>query len=73
MKTIDLLFTVDEGEEVFVELNYEPIPNDPDNSKIKTQLLKKAIDRLIDFGFEDVVFQGWYSVEQAEMMGLDTY
>ncbi len=73
MKTVDLLFTVDEGEEVFVELNYKPIPNDTDHSKIKTQLLKKAIDRLTDFGFEDIVFQGWYSVEQAEMMGLDTY
>ena len=73
MKTVDLLFTVDEGEEVFVELDYEPIPNDPDHSKIKAHLLKKAIDRLMDFGLEDVVFQGWYSVEQAEMMGLDTY
>jgi len=73
MKTIDLMFTINEEEEVFVELDYEPIPNDPDNSKIKAQLLKRAIDRLTDFGIEDVVFQGWYSVEQAEMMGLDTY
>lgn len=73
MKTIDLMFTINEEEEVFVELDYEPIPNDPDNSKIKAQLLKRAIDRLTDFGIEDVVFQGWYSVEQAEQMGLDTY
>lgn len=73
MKTVDLMFTINEEEEVFVELDYEPIPNDPDKSKIKTELLKRAIDRLNSFGIEDIEFQGWYSVEQAEMMGLDTY
>lgn len=61
---IDLLFYVDE-EPVFVELDT--------TDKTTSELKQEGRDILSDYGFESIVFGGFYTVEEAEAMGLDTY
>lgn len=61
---IDLLFIADE-EEVFVEL---------DSSGTTTkELIQEGRDILKDWGFESIRFVNFFTVEEAERMGLDTY
>ena len=61
---IDLLFIADE-EEVFVEL---------DSSGTTTkELIQEGRDILKDWGFEGIHFVNFFTVEEAERMGLDTY
>ena len=64
-KWIDLMFEVDDGEQVFVELKTE--------NKTKRELIDEAKAILIDNEFEVMRFCGFYTEEEAEMMGLDTY
>lgn len=61
---IDLLFYVDE-EPVFVELDT--------TGKTVAELKEEGRDILSDYGFDTIKFGGFYSVEEAEAMGLDTY
>lgn len=61
---IDLLFYVDE-EPVFVELDA--------TGKTASELKEEGKDILSDYGFDTIEFGGFYSVEVAEAMGLDTY
>ena len=61
---IDLLFYVDE-EPVFVELDT--------TDKTVIELKKEGRDILSDYGFDTIKFGGFYSVEEAAAMGLDTY
>ena len=61
---IDLLFYVDD-EPVFVELDT--------TNKTTSELREEARDILSDYGFDTIKFGGFYSVEEAEAMGLDTY
>ena len=61
---IDLLFYVDE-EPVFVELET--------TGKTTAELKKEGRDILSVYGFDTIKFGGFYSVEEAEAMGLDTY
>lgn len=61
---IDLLFYVDE-EPVFVELDT--------TGKTTAELKEEGRDILSDYGFDTIKFGGFYSVEEAEAMGLDTY
>ena len=61
---IDLLFYVDE-EPVFVELDTA--------GKTVIELKEEGRDILSDYGFDTIKFGGFYSVEEAEAMGLDTY
>lgn len=61
---IDLLFYVDE-EPVFVELDA--------TGKTVAELKEEGRDILSDYGFDTIEFGGFYSVEEAEAMGLDTY
>lgn len=63
-KYIDLLFEVDGGEEVLVELEYYPN---------KQMLIDEAIGVLQDYKFTDIEFQCFVDPEEAELMGLDTY
>lgn len=64
-KWIDLMFEVDEGEQVFVELKTE--------SKTKRELIDEAKQVLKDNGFHRNRFLGFYTEEEAEAIGLDTY
>ena len=64
-KWIDLMFEVDNGERVFVELKNE--------NKTIRELIDEAKAILIDNGFEEMRFCGFYTEEEAEAMGLDTY
>lgn len=63
-KLIDLLFSADE-EDVLVELNYE--------GKTKNELKQEGKEILQGWGFTEIKFFGFFTVEQAERMGLDTY
>lgn len=63
-KLVDLLFNADE-EDVLVELNYE--------GKTQNELKQEGKQILQDEGFTDIKFFGFFSVEQGEQMGLDTY
>lgn len=64
-KWIDLMFEVDDGEQVFVELKTE--------NKTKRELIDEAKAILIDNEFEAMRFCGFYTEEEAEAIGLDTY
>lgn len=64
-KWIDLMFEVDDGEQVFVELKTE--------NKTKRELIDEAKAILIDNEFEVMRFCGFHTEEEAEAMGLDTY
>lgn len=63
-KLVDLLFSADE-EDVLVELNYE--------GKTKNELKQEGKQILQDWGFTEIKFFGFFTVEQGEQMGLDTY
>lgn len=63
-KLVDLLFHTDE-EDVLVELNYE--------GKTKNELKQEGKKILQDWGFTDIIFFGFFTVERGEQMGLDTY
>lgn len=63
-KLVDLLFNADE-EDVLVELNYE--------GKTKNELKQEGKQTLKNWGFTDIKFIGFFTVEQGEQMGLDTY
>ncbi len=62
--TINLLFIADE-EEIFVQLD--------ETDKTTTELIEEGKDVLYDNGFESVRFVNFYTDEQAERLGLDTY
>ena len=64
-KWIDLMFEIDDGEQVFVELKTE--------SKTKRELIDEAKQVLKDNGFHRSRFLGFYTEEEAEAIGLDTY
>lgn len=64
-KWIDLMFEVDDGEQVFVELKTE--------SKTERELKEEAKQVLKDNGFRRSRFLGFYTEEEAEVIGLDTY
>jgi hypothetical protein len=64
-KWIDLMFEVDDGEQVFVELKTE--------SKTKRELIDEAKQVLKDNDFHKLRFLGFYTEEEAEAIGLDTY
>ena len=63
-KLVDLMFNADE-EDVLVELNYE--------GKTKNELKQEGKQILEDWGFTEIKFVGFFTVEQGEQMGLDTY
>lgn len=63
-KFIDLLFEVDGGEEVLVELEY---------CSNQQTLINEAIDILEDNMLTDIEFQRFVDPDEAELMGLDTY
>jgi hypothetical protein len=63
-KLVDLLFNADE-EDVLVQLNYE--------GKTKNELKQEGKQTLQDWGFTDIKFIGFFTLEQGERMGLDTY
>lgn len=64
-KWIDLMFEVDDGEQVFVELKTE--------SKTEKELKEEAKQVLRDNDFRRSKFLGFYTEEEAEAIGLDTY
>ena len=64
-KWIDLMFEIEEGECVFVELKTE--------EKTRRELIDEAKQVLKDNGCKTRRFLGFYTEEEAEMMGLDTY
>lgn len=63
-KLVDLLFNANE-EDVLVELNYK--------GKTKNELKQEGKQTLQNCGFTDIKFIGFFTVEQGERMGLDTY
>jgi hypothetical protein len=63
-KLVDLLFNADE-EDVLVQLNYE--------GKTKNELKQEGKQTLEDWGLTDIKFIGFFTLEQGERMGLDTY
>jgi hypothetical protein len=64
-KLVDLMFNAD-GEDVLVQLNYE--------GKTKNELKQEGKQVLLDWGgLTDIKFVGFFTVEQGERMGLDTY
>ena len=64
-KWIDLMFEVDDGEQVFVELKTE--------NKTQRELKEEAKQLLKNNGFHRSKFLGFYTEEEAEAIGLDTY
>lgn len=64
-KWIDLMFEVDDGEQVFVELKTE--------NKTSSELIDEGKRLLKNYGFRRSKFIGFYTEEEAEAIGLDTY
>ena len=64
-KWIDLMYEVDDGEQVFVELKTE--------NKTERGLKEEAKQLLKNNGFRRSKFIGFYTEEEAEAIGLDTY
>lgn len=64
-KWIDLMYEVDDGEQVFVELKTE--------NKTEKELKEEAKQVLRDNDFRRSKFLGFYTEEEAEVIGLDTY
>lgn len=64
-KWIDLMFEIDEGEQVFVELKTE--------NKTSSELIDEGKRLLRNYGFRKSKFIGFYTEEEAEAIGLDTY
>lgn len=63
-KWIDLMFEVDDGDQVFVELKTE--------NKTSSELIDEGKRLLRNYGFRKSKFIGFYTEEEAEAIGLDT-